>query len=239
MALFTEERVKANLRNKDGRRVFYLAAGDRLTPSAREWLRREHIEILAAEEAKPAQFRTLSGGILLDKPEHMTHLQWDLLVPKDHPRIIFRGWLDVLQSEFLLAERKFMDSGRKDVAEVLRELLNLFRTMMRCDVLNEPLKLTTIVGLTLEDIRLHSQLPQRFYDQPHFMPEATDSAELLAVNRLRAMVRQCELAACHAFQDKDGALTRTDFVQALNRASSVLWILEIRMKKEADHGSKH
>ena len=36
MALFTEAAVKANLRNRDGRRVFYLGREDRLTPGARQ-----------------------------------------------------------------------------------------------------------------------------------------------------------------------------------------------------------
>ena len=44
MALFTESSVRACIRVKDGRRVFYLGPGDRLTPSAREWLRQERID---------------------------------------------------------------------------------------------------------------------------------------------------------------------------------------------------
>ena len=39
MALFTEAAVRANLRNREGRRVFYLGDGDRLTPGARDFLR--------------------------------------------------------------------------------------------------------------------------------------------------------------------------------------------------------
>ena len=35
MALFTEAAVRANLRNREGRRVFYLGDGDRLTPGPR------------------------------------------------------------------------------------------------------------------------------------------------------------------------------------------------------------
>ena len=60
--LYTEENVKANIRNRDGKRVFYLAKADQLTPGARDWLRRERIEILPAETAKPDRFQLLSGG---------------------------------------------------------------------------------------------------------------------------------------------------------------------------------
>ena len=62
--LYTEENVKANLRNREGRRVFYLGKGDTLTPGARDWLRRERIEILPAEQAKPDRYRLLGGGWL-------------------------------------------------------------------------------------------------------------------------------------------------------------------------------
>ena len=99
MALFTEAAVKANLRNRDGRRVFYLGREDRLTPGARDYLRSNHIEILPAGQAKPQRYQLLSGGEIQDKPEHMTHLDAQTLVPKNHPRIIFRGQVDCLEAE--------------------------------------------------------------------------------------------------------------------------------------------
>jgi ethanolamine utilization cobalamin adenosyltransferase len=43
------------------------------------------------------RFRTLYGGFLETKPEHMTHLYGNMLVFKDHPRIVFRGKLDSLE----------------------------------------------------------------------------------------------------------------------------------------------
>ena len=36
MAVFTAESARANVRVRDGKRVFYLAEGDHLTPSARD-----------------------------------------------------------------------------------------------------------------------------------------------------------------------------------------------------------
>lgn len=61
MAVFTEEAARANVRNRDGRRVFYLASGDHLTPSAREWLRQERIELLPAAEAASRPTRDWTG----------------------------------------------------------------------------------------------------------------------------------------------------------------------------------
>ncbi|MFR0732993.1 MAG: hypothetical protein ACLSHU_01175 [Oscillospiraceae bacterium] len=85
MALYTEASVRANLRNREGRRVFYLAPGDHLTPGARDFLRSNHIEILSPEAAKPQVYKTLQGAELREKPEHMTHLDAQVLVPRTTP----------------------------------------------------------------------------------------------------------------------------------------------------------
>ena len=87
--LYTEEMVRQNLRNREGKRVFYLGKGDTLTPGARDWLARERIAILPAEQAKPAVYRLLSGAVLTEKPEHMTHLHSDVLVQKHIRGFVF------------------------------------------------------------------------------------------------------------------------------------------------------
>ena len=67
--LYTEEMVRQNLRNRDGKRVFYLGKGDTLTPGARDWLTKERISLLPAELAKPEAYRLLNGAVLTEKPE--------------------------------------------------------------------------------------------------------------------------------------------------------------------------
>ena len=89
--LFDEKAVRENLRNREGKRVFYLRSGDTLTPSARDWLSRERIPSLPGESAKPTRWRLLGGGFTEEKGEGLTCLEGDLLVPKTHPRIRFRG----------------------------------------------------------------------------------------------------------------------------------------------------
>ena len=225
MAVFTAQDVKANVRVRDGKRVFYLAEGDVLTPSARDWLQSDNVEILSAAQAKPKFYRTEEGRRITEKPEHMTHLKPDVLVPKEHPRIVFRGLLDALQAEILLCGSQVQGQLRRDMAE----LLAATRQIMRCDVLEEPWTEKPICGLTPEELRAHSHFPQKYYDQPHFMPDFDDSPILLQLNRLRTMVRQTELAACRAFSQ------RKDLIQVLNRLSSLVWILMIRLKKESGH----
>ena len=51
--LYSQQAVRDNIRNREGKRVFYLGEGDQLTSDARDWLTRERIEIVPADRAKP------------------------------------------------------------------------------------------------------------------------------------------------------------------------------------------
>ena len=48
--LYDEAAVKANIRNREGKRVFVLGKHDTLTPSARDYLNRERIAVLTPGE---------------------------------------------------------------------------------------------------------------------------------------------------------------------------------------------
>lgn len=223
--LYNEEAVRANLRNREGKRVFFLGKGDQLTSSARDFLNRERIPILPAEQAKTEIYRLVNGGFLEEKPEHMTHLNGDVLVRKDHPRILFRGKLDTLEAELLLCQL-----AEKDLVTPVGEVLALARQIIRCEVLNEPLKWEKLCGLTEEEQRKRSHFPQDYYGQPHFMPSAADGAVIIRLNRARCAAREAELAAVTAFADRDGNPTRPDILRALNRMSSMLYILMVQWK---------
>lgn len=223
--LCTEEIVRANIRNREGHRVYFLREGDRLTPGARDFLTRERIRILPASEAPIEEYQLLSGGILKAKPEQMTHLHGNVLVYKTHPRIGFRGAMDTLEAELLWCQTLAFPKE-------LGEILDLARHLIRCEVLNEPVKWERLCGMTEGELRKRSHHPEEFYGQPHFMPAHTDGQQVLALNRVRCAVRAAELAAAHAFIDADGNCTRIDILQALNRMSSTVYLLMIQAKQE-------
>ncbi|MBE6979825.1 MAG: ATP-binding protein [Ruminococcaceae bacterium] len=225
MMLYTEEAVRSNIRNREGKRVFYLGKGDTLTPGARDYLSRERIEVLPAEQAKPEEYRLANGAVLREKPEHMTHLKGNLLVSKTHPRIALRGRMDSLEAELLLCQLN-CEKWRAELGEILA----LARNLIRWEVLDEPAPEGKLCGLTAEELRSHSHRPQDYYGQPHFMPEAADGAVILRLNRCRTAARAAELAAAAAFTDENGNCTREDILRSLNRMSSVLYILMIREK---------
>lgn len=222
--LYTRQNAMENIRNKDSKRVFYLGKGDQLTSDAKDWLRSQRIEILPSEQAKPDRWRLLGGGFCEEKPEHMTHLNGEILVPKTHPRIAFRGAMDTLEAELLLCQQQTGESR-------LGQILELARNLLRCDVLDEPVQEAPLCGLSQNELRSRSHFPQKYYDQPHFMPSAEDSRTVLLLNRVRCAARAAELAAVAAFTDKDGNPTRTDILRALNRMSSMLYLLMIEHKK--------
>ena len=62
------------------------------------------------------------------------------------------------------------------------------------------------------------------------MPSYEDPPTLLALNKVRTVVRATERAAYRAFKDENGAVSRDDIILALNRLSSLFWILEIKLK---------
>jgi ethanolamine utilization cobalamin adenosyltransferase len=226
--LFGETEVRANIRNRDGKRVFYLGKGDQLTSAARDYLSRERIPILPAQQARPERFQLLSGGYTQEKPEHMTHLDAQVLVPKTHPRIAFRGAMDSLEADIMLCQLKLSQPWRDQLGQVLK----LARLLIRCDVLGEPVEELKLCGMTADELRQRSHRPQEYYGQAHFMPDVTDGEQLLTLNRVRCSLRHAELMAAAAFADRDGLPTRVDILQAMNRMSSMIWIMMIQMKKE-------
>ena len=224
--LYTEEAARANIRSRDGKRVFFLGKNDQLTSAARDFLLRERIEILPAQEAKPERYRLLGGGFTEEKPEHMTHLDGTTLVSKTHPRIAFRGKMDSLEARLLACRLAAPEYDRE-----LGEILTFARKLLRAEVLGEPVEEEKLCGLTEQELRARSHFPQDYYNQPHFMPEASDGQKIARLNRARCAAREAELAAVAAFTDRDGCVTRPDLLRAMNRLSSALYLLMIRQKK--------
>lgn len=211
--LFTEQTVLTAVRQQGGLRTLILQDGDRLTPSARDLLRRENITLMQK------------------KAEHMTHLDKETFVTKGHPIIALRGKLDSLQAEILLLQK---DAPMK----ALDDMLSLVRKLMQAEVLNRPLEDFTIGGMDEKELHERSHQPQKYYGIGHFLPSSEDDVILLRLNRLRTMIRETELACYHAFAQKNGKLSRSDILTALNRLSSACWVLCLAKKGEA-HGTCH
>lgn len=244
MALITEEMAR-QMSNQGTRGPVVVTREDVLTPGARDWLRTHKVEVVfpqgeasanpvgTAPQGGPAsksKYQTLFGATLQEKPEHMTHLKGNTLVFKDHPRIAFRGYIDLLEAEIALCQQVCVREGYWVLAEELQQVLDFVRNFIRFDVLDEPVGEVRLCGYGPDELREHSHYPERHFGQPHFLIHYTDSPAILAVNKVRTVVRQTELAAYRAFKDENGAVTRDDIILGLNRLSSLMWIMMIKLK---------
>lgn len=185
----------------------------------------EHLPETKKEVPKPRYVDYETGAFYYDKPEHMTQLFGNHLVVKDHPRILFRGKLDSLQSMIVLAQARIYESGKISLIADLGDILKHLREMMRCDALNEDLVITTTIGLTHEELRERSHDPMKFYNiKQMLLPDYSMGVEYALLNQIRSAVRETEVAACSAFRNR-GKYDRGDILEELNRLSSAMHIM--------------
>lgn len=252
MNYITEETLRRELRSVQPE-SYLVPKGQKLTPAAREYLQTRKIKVVledgpektrlpmvraSMKKSSPKGEGRPTGGGFIDyvtgafypeKPEHMTHLSGNLLVPKDHPRILFRGKLDSLQAAVVLAQTELYEGGGGEkLLEDLEQLLGALREIMRCDVLEEPFTLEKLIGLTHEQLREQSHDPQKFFGvKAMTLPHYKMGRTFALLNSLRTAVRETETAAVQAFQEQ-GECTRKDLIEELNRMSSALHIMMCR-----------
>lgn len=245
MKVITEVILRDELRNTEPE-FYYIPEGKILSPAAREYLQQRKIKITkeplkceSTEIRSTAQTAvsadTCSSGRYVDyetgafynvKPEHMTQLYGNVLVPKDHPRILFRGKLDSLQALVVLDQAMLSEKGKsKKLIEDLSGILSVLREMMRCDVLDEVFSNSTILGLNHAELRERSHDPMKFYNIKQMtLPDYSMGIEYALLNHIRTAVRETEVAAVEAFRT-GSKYTRQDIIQELNRLSSAMHIM--------------
>lgn len=248
MKVITEAMVREGLKAKEPE-VYFLEEGKLLSPAAREYLQQRRIKIQKKEknepaaapwedsgknvQIKPEQSATMpkyidyeTGAFYIEKPEHMTQLAGNTLVPKNHLRIRFRGLLDSLQSLVILAEAMLAETdGNKKIIEDLDDVKRVLMEIMRCDVLDEAFQNKTIIGLNHEQLRERSHDPQKFFNiKQMLMPDYTMGKAYALLNHLRTAIREVEVAAVDAFHD-GAKCNRKDIIEELNRLSSAVHIM--------------
>lgn len=181
--------------------------------------------IRPAREMARGRFKTLDGQALDAKPEHMTHLHGNVLVPKTHERIALRGTLDDLQADILNVQVDALDAGEQGLVDGLQETLDFCRQIMSAEVMEQPFEAPLVLGLDAEQQRAVSHAPKKYLGVGHLMPDVHMGRLPLALNKLRTKTRATELTCARAFEAADGSCERMDLVQALNRLSSTFYIL--------------
>lgn len=176
------------------------------------------------------RFRTLYGGFLETKPEHMTHLYGNMLVFKDHPRILFRGKLDSLETKILEAQISCFKLNMTKLVNDLEEILQFVRRIVRCEVLTESIEEFHLLGLDPKELREQSHFPKKYFGLEHFQPSYDMGEAVVVINALRTLTRETELLAFQAFKKEHGDVEREDIIRSLNRLSSLFWIIMFRIR---------
>lgn len=245
MKVITEQLLREELRASEPE-IFYIPEGKILSPAAREYLQQRKIKIskdkapavvatpvppmpvvaAAVEAPRPKFVDYETGAFYMEKPEHMTHLHGNVLVPKNHPRIVFRGKLDSLQALFVLNQAIIQEGGgSQKLLEDLSGIVHVLREMMRCDVLDEPFYNDRILGLSHAELRERSHDPMKFFQiKQMILPDYTLGKEYALLNQLRTAVREAEVSASEAFREGKKC-TRSDLIEELNRLSSAMHIM--------------
>ena len=216
--------------------------GTILTPAAKDFAREHQIEItfrpsrpvcqvmprtpIPVKNGKARYVNALTGEELLEKPEDWTHLSGNRLVPKQHPRIAFRGQLDALMAEIMVVQTEAEEDPR--LVEELEELLGYVRRILGAEVKEVPLEEIRLLGLDSAGLRYTSHHVKEEIGIDHPVPNCGMGRICVLLNRLRTQVRACELSAVTAFMREDGTCSRKDIVEALNRLSSCVYILFCR-----------
>ncbi|WIF95532.1 cobalamin adenosyltransferase [Caminicella sporogenes] len=248
MKVLTEETLRLELKNRLPK-SYVINSNILITPSARQFLRDKNIELIIKDVVKEdkkedsskkkdedkklkVNFRKIvpryvsyySGGVLENKPEHMTQIHGNKLVFKDDPRIIFRGKLDSLQSKIMEVQTLIASKNITKLIDELDEVLNYTREILKAEVLEEELSIEKLIGLSEEQLREMSHHPKKHFGIDHILPNFQMGDVLIYLNSLRSSVREVEIAAIKAFR-RDFEINRIDIVRALNRLSSCIYIM--------------
>lgn len=211
---------------------FNLPKGCRLTPAAAQFLSERRIKV--AEDSEEPSPKTMAQALQpvktgQTKPEHMTHIRGSNLVLKNHPRIKFRGKLDTFEALLIKSIIQIEASGYRELGQDLRDILDYVRQILAAEVKEEPLPELDFHGWSLEEIRQRSHYPQKYYSVGHLFPDPEQGAVAAQMNYLRTQVREVELAAIDAFCSSPQEVEREDIIQALNRLSSLLYVLMVQL----------
>ncbi len=241
MSLLTESELRKQLKNTDIKE-YEVVKGVIITPSAKQYLQDKNIKLVIVDtlgskkqgnsitekedEGKIfPKYICLKGGYVEEKPEHMTQLYGNKLVPKDHRKIEFRGRLDSLQSKILEVQVIASKLQNEGVAKDLEEILSFVRNILRAEVLEEKLPEFSILGISENDLREMSHNPKKYFNMDHFMPNYKMGEIVVGLNSIRSNIREVEICGFKAFKDIDGEITRNDIIRYLNRLSSCLYIM--------------
>jgi ethanolamine utilization cobalamin adenosyltransferase len=235
MKPLTEQDIRQKLKKEGELKILTIPRDTLVTPSAAEFIKMKQISLVFSDEEEapeggkspeaPRVYYGPDGAELDHKGESMTHLHGNHLVYKDHPMIVWRGKLDSFTALLIEAQELGAEKGNQEFVDDLQGILDFVRTLLPTEYRNTPLESIKILGLSSEELRERSHNPKKYYGFPHMLTDYRMGPLCIRLNRLRTAVRETELAAAAAFASGDEESRREDIMEALNRLSSLFYIL--------------
>ncbi|MEG0134788.1 ethanolamine utilization protein [Cetobacterium sp.] len=243
--VLTEEKLKMMYKQKKIDRLI-VDEGTILTPSARQFLNDRGIELVngvekTSDEIKEEKnekvsaqdikikYKGINGEVYVDKPEYMTQIYGNVLVKKDNKRIVFRGKIDSLQAKWLVLSKEFESSKNVNLTKDLESVEKFIKKILISEVLGEALGDVEVLGYNLDQIKEVSHNPNKYFNRGHLFDISKKEDEIvLKLNELRTYSRETEISAIEAFVRENGAVERKDLLTALNRMSSVIYIMMLK-----------
>ncbi|GLO61260.1 ATP-binding protein [Vibrio sp. MACH09] len=227
-----------------------LPEGCRLTPSAQALLSERKIAIryineqgevfvadkdgsatnkvhpLKTNNQRPSNGCWACGSDVEKKPSFMTHLNDEVLVPKNHPRIALRGKIDSVICQCVEVQCLLEDQP-PFIVHAMSDIRSYFGQILQAEVMEQPLPLPSFGDIDSETIHQWSHNPLKYLGYDHMLPDAKFGLKVAKLNTLRATTRELELEASRLFIDISMRLEREDIVAGLNRLSSAIYVVMI------------
>lgn len=184
---------------------------------------------LTTSDQKPDElYCGLCNNKIDKKSDVLTWLDSNNLVPKNHPRIVFRGKLDTMISYCVLLQTEFQSfNGPEIIKKYLEDLRSYMGNILRSEVKNAEVSPFFMGEFDSEAIHKMSHNPLKYMGYDHIVPEVSYGKWVAMINYLRAIVREAELSAANIFIDASLKISRPDILHSLNRLSSALYVLMI------------
>jgi ethanolamine utilization cobalamin adenosyltransferase len=171
------------------------------------------------------------GGEVHGKPDGLTQLDACHFAPKTTPRIRLRGRIDSLQALALLAAARVAAGGNPTLARHLSTVAAYCRELLSAEYNERPAAPPELEAGDTEQVHRATHDPRGELGVDHLTPGADDPEALHWCNHLRCQVREVEVVALDTFPSPHHPYGAS-IVHGLNRLSSVVYYLELRLLAE-------
>lgn len=250
--VLSEETLKVKYR-KEPFTVFEIEEGTVLTPSAKQFILDKNIEIVIKNKNNfsnqekqensvnfkdeeeinfqdKVKFVGKNGEYYFEKPEHMTRLEGNILVPKCDRTIMFRAKLEVYLSEVLLLTKELdMQFSNEKLSRDMDSICKFVDAIMVAEALDQILENQILLeGKYIKDIKDIVHNPKNYFKKGHIFEISTKNSILIhKLNRLRCISRELETYGVEYFLGRDG-VKRKDLLEAFNVLSSTIYIMMLK-----------